>query len=88
MDSGDRAYRVSGTSSDRWLDHYRLIFWDLDRRKAFLWNTDTGVSHEIVETEEEEGVIVTFVFSMGGDTIYMRRTTVESDIVLLEPSDK
>ena len=49
---------------------------------------DTGVSHEIVGTDEEEGVNVTFMFSMGGNTIYMRRTTVESDIVLLEPSDK
>ena len=39
-DAGEIPYRASFQRGNCWLDDKRLIFWDLDREKAFLWDVE------------------------------------------------
>ncbi len=90
-DADGNPYRVAVQLGNRWLDDRRLILWDLDLGNAFLWDTDTQTATRIEGIDElgeftysEDGE--EFVFSEDGRTLFRLRTTVDSDIWLLELS--
>ena len=61
------ARRISSKSC--WLDGRRLIFWDVVREKAFLWDT---VDQKAKEIEDLQGP-AEYVFSEDGKTIFILR---------------
>jgi hypothetical protein len=86
LDENGNAYFVG---SRDWLDNDRLIFWEADQRKAYLWDDVRREAREIDGTEETSpGVASEFAFSPNGDWLYRLRKTFESDIWVLELSDK
>ena len=77
-------YTVKFQHGNRWLDGNRLIFWELERGKAFLWDVVSQTESEILGITEKAH----FVFSPNGETLYMQRRESSSDIWLLEMSSR
>ena len=83
-------YNVYHQDGSRWLDDTRLIFWDRDLKKAFLWDIEEEKATPIDGIDDEPAE---FVFSRDGRTLFALQANSwaafaafnrQSDIWLLE----
>ena len=80
-------YFVREQLGSRWLDNNRLIFYDFRTGDTFLWDVEDGEEGKATKIDGiKNGKSSQFAFTQSGETLFMLRGSVTSDIYLLEIS--